>query len=330
MLTKPRRAYTARDLAFVVPTKDRPQKVGNLLESLSQQTEPCGRVIVIDGGQSVRDVVMAFADRLPVEYRDCRPPGQIRQRNIGIGMIDARTPLVGCLDDDIVFEPQAVKAMAAFWNTCESETAGVSFNIVNTPPEPRSWLRDLFFLSGPGPGRVLPSGMATSNCQAQTNLRTQWLCDGATVWRHEILNRFPHREVRSRWAIGEDVIFSYPIGKQFPLYVCADARVRHEHQADYVSRMRHRFHGRTQTMWMFYFVESNQDVSRLAFLWMVLGTIVARSVMGALTLQRSHIEFGWGQIEGVAKSLTAVLRGADIVTILEELGDDGRRTLGAG
>lgn len=59
-------------MAFLVPTKDRPEKLKNLLESLAHQTELCGRVIIIDGGDSVRDVVMAVADRLPVEYRECR------------------------------------------------------------------------------------------------------------------------------------------------------------------------------------------------------------------------------------------------------------------
>lgn len=309
--------YTGRHLAFLVPTKDRPAKLANLLESLARQDESCGRVIIIDGGKSVEETVMAFADRLPVEYYECRPPGQIRQRNMGIDMIDQRTPLVCFLDDDIVLEEQALKSLITLWNECDPLTAGISFNIMNSSPEPRSWLRYIFGLCGKAPGRVLRSGMPTSNCQATRNLRTQWLCGGATSWKFEILKKFTHREISSRWAIGEDVIFSYPIGKQHPLYVCADARVRHEHQADYVSNQKHRFHGLSQTLWVFYFVESNKDLSRLFFLWMLLGSIVGRFIRTLITFNPEYFQFALGQIEGAARGLSAVLRGVDISTILE-------------
>ena len=74
-----RRIYSGKDLAILVPTKDRLEKIHNLLESIAKQTIPCGRIIVVDSGESVKDVVMHFSDRLPVEYYECYPPGQIRQ-----------------------------------------------------------------------------------------------------------------------------------------------------------------------------------------------------------------------------------------------------------
>ena len=44
--------FTAEDLAVIIPTKDRPQKMENILGSLSEQTVTCGRIIVVDGGQT--------------------------------------------------------------------------------------------------------------------------------------------------------------------------------------------------------------------------------------------------------------------------------------
>lgn len=46
--------YSGRHLAFLVPTKDRPAKIANLLDSLVAQPEPCGRIVIVDGGQSIR------------------------------------------------------------------------------------------------------------------------------------------------------------------------------------------------------------------------------------------------------------------------------------
>lgn len=48
----------------------------------------------MDGGKGVRDEVMGFSDRLPVAYYECQPPGQIRQRNMGISLLDDHTSLV--------------------------------------------------------------------------------------------------------------------------------------------------------------------------------------------------------------------------------------------
>lgn len=315
--------YAGLDLAILVPTKDRPAKIAKLLDSLAAQQEPCGRIVIVDGGQSVRDLVMSYADRLPVEHHPCIPPGQIRQRNLGISVLDDRTPLVACLDDDIVLEAGAVGTMIAFWNRCEPATAGVGFNITNTPPEPRTWIRDVFFLSGPVPGRVLKSGATTSNCQVTTDIRAEWLCGGATVWRLDILRRFSHKPVATRWAIAEDIVFSYPISKQYPLYVCAAAQVRHEHEADYRVAHPYRFHGWTQALFTMHFVESNADLSRAAFLWMIAGTVVGRVAVGTATFERRHLEFALGQVQAVSQGMWALALGRSLTTVIEGLRPPG-------
>ncbi|MBN1636146.1 MAG: glycosyltransferase [Deltaproteobacteria bacterium] len=313
-----KKQYTSHDVAFIIPTKDRPEKLKNLLDSLAGQNEICGRLIVVDGGKSIKTVVMGFSDSLPVEYYECYPPGQIRQRNMAISLLDKRTPLVGLLDDDIVLETNALEKIVNFWNRCEPNTAGVSFNIVNAPLEQCSWLKSAFLLGSPEPGRVLKSGMTSSNCNVSKDVKVQWLCGGATIWRQKILKAFLHREISSRWAIAEDLIFSYPIGGEYPLYVCADARVRHEHEIDYVSKIKNRFHGYTQTIWMFYFVESNQELSRTLFLWTLLVRIIGKLATGILTLRTAPIEFAVGQVQGSVKGLSALIRSRDITTIFDE------------
>jgi glycosyltransferase involved in cell wall biosynthesis len=317
-VSEDRRTYGGTDLAILVPTKDRPHKLRCLLESLAQQTEPCGRIIVIDGGESVRDTVMSFAGRLPVEYQACHPPGQIRQRNMGIALLDDSTPLVGSLDDDIVLLPTAVEHLIRFWNTRDHDTAGVSFNIVNLPAERHSWLTGLFGLTGPEQGRVLRSGRNTPILSVPSDLRTQWLCGGATVWKLHILRTFSNRERYAQWAMAEDLLFSYPIGKLYPLYVCADAKVRHEHVFDHKIPMKHKYYGRTETLWRFAFVESHKELSRAAFLWMQSATIVARLCKGVLCFQPRHIQFAIGQADGVACGLAALMRGDDVASLLSE------------
>jgi glycosyltransferase involved in cell wall biosynthesis len=309
--------YVPTHLAVVVPTKDRPDKIRALLDSLCRQTVRCGRIVIVDGGASIRDLILGYADRLPIEHHECRPPGQIRQRSMGIAMLGVETPLVACLDDDNVFEADAMERMVNFWNTCEADTAAVSFNVINVPPEPNSWVRRLFGIAGTEPGRVLPSGATTSNCQASRDYRTDWVCGGATVWRLEVLRRHPHRELPSRWAIHEDVIYSYPLSRTYPMYVCAGARVRHEHVVDYGAKRHYQFYGLTQTLWMMHMVETNPDLSMPALLWMLLGTATGRILAGAFGFQRRHLQFARGQIEAVLKVLRARLQGRDVASVIE-------------
>jgi len=316
--SKKERCYTGRDVAFLIPTKDRHEKVKKLLNSLANQTVLCGRVIVVDGGKSVQDVVMSFSDTLPVEYYECRPPGQIRQRNEGLSFIDNRTPLVGFLDDDIVLEPKALESMISFWNRCDPDTAGVSFNIINIAPERRSWLECFLGISAPQPGRVLRCGMTTSVTNVLSDVRTQYLCGGATVWRWQILKKFPQDEIDYRWAIGEDVLFSYPIGKRYPLYVCAVATVLHEHEMDYVSRHKYRFHGYSQTIWLFYIVKSNEEFSTPLLLWSLFVRIVSNCAIGILTLNVSQLDFSVGQIKGTIKGLKTLISRKDMKMIFHE------------
>lgn len=310
--------YTASDLAFLVPTKDRPEKIKNLLNSLVIQSTKCNRIIIIDGGESIENVVMSYKDRLPVEYYECKPPGQIRQRNMGIALLDNRTRLVGSLDDDIVLMPDAVEKMIEYWNTLPQETAAVSFNIINCKPEKHTWLKGLMGLTGRQAGKVLRSGINTPILSINENISSQWVCGGATIWRQEILKTYTNSPQDAMWASSEDLNFSYPIGKLYPLFICADAKVNHEHVYDLRIKRKHRYYGRTETLWRFFFVESNQELSRTVFLWSQATTIVARFIKGIISFQPRHFEFGLGQIEGVISGLKAIVKKQDLKELLNE------------
>ncbi|MBP7507943.1 MAG: glycosyltransferase [Prolixibacteraceae bacterium] len=313
-----RRIYVPDNLALVVPTKDRPEKIKNLLESIASQDVALGRIIIIDGGESVEDIVSKFSARLPVEYYRCSPPGQIRQRNMAISKLDGRTCLVCFFDDDIVLMPGALKEMIDFWNTVDPETAGVSFNIINMPPDEHSTVKWLMASSVPQRGKVLWSGRNTSISNLKKNIRSQWLCGGATVWKQDIVVRHMYNPIDSKWAICEDLIFSYPLGKNRPLYVCADAKVRHEHVYDHKVKQKHVFYGRTETLWRLYFVNSHRELSKILFFWNLAALIIARFVMGIFTFNRRHIQFGLGQLQGALWGLWYLIRRKDIIILLEK------------
>lgn len=313
-----RKEYSAKDLTLIVPTKDRPEKIADLLNSLALQTVSCRRIIIVDGGESVEHVVMPYQCRLPVEYYRCVPPGQIRQRNYAYTKLTDSDILVGLLDDDLVLEPDAVEKMLDCWNSVESSTAGISFNIINSVPFRHSWLRHLAGMGSKEMGRVLRSGYNVPISPVDQDIRAEWLCGGATVWKKEILEEYKNRDIRTAWAICEDLIFSYPIGKERPLYVSASARVRHEHVYDHKSKKKHVYYGRNNALWRFYFVESNQELSRMHYSWMVLCQVIARIATGVICRRVSDVQFAGGQLHGLAIGFMALLKGKTILSVIDE------------
>lgn len=311
--------YTSNDIAFVIPTKDRPEKIRNTLGNLARQSQKCGSVIVVASGGDIGDLVRSFADRLAVEYHHLPQPGQMRQRNHGINNLPASARLVGFLDDDIVLDPEALERMILFWNSIEPETAGVAFNIIEESNHDVSTLTRIFRHFFP-PGHVYKSGFSVPFGKIERSIRTKRLNGGATIWKREILFEFTRPEIDAKWAICEDLIFCYPIGKNYPLYVCADAKVLHDHIVDPLpAGAPHRLRGRTWALWQLYFVTINRDLSVAAYVLNVLGLVASGMVIGLLIpSKRFYLRFYAGLLQGAYTGLFRILRGHDLLPLLKE------------
>ena len=82
--------YVSKDLAFIIPTKDRPKELDRLLQSIKESDCEVGRIIIVASGQDISDVVTEFSKKLPVEYYSSEP-GQIKQRNnLSMKLISSR------------------------------------------------------------------------------------------------------------------------------------------------------------------------------------------------------------------------------------------------
>lgn len=296
--------YGAKHVCVLVPTKDRPEYVHRLLDSLVKQSEQVSRIIIVASGADIQSIIDEFRNSLPIDYFHTQLTGQIRQRNIGICKLDNRTPLVACIDDDIVLSPTAIAHIVSFWNDAPVDTAGVGFTISNGPAPNVSYLREFLGIDHRQPGRVLQTGMSSSITHLLHDIRSQWLNGGTTVWKRDILVTYPHPEIDCRWAIAEDLIFSYPIGKNFPLYVCARATVEHlELKLHKKPNHWHFCHGQTQTIWLYYFVTSNSDLSPALFLLTLATRGVPKFLLGICTMNSAQF---WNAL-GMARAFVSIL-----------------------
>ena len=135
-------------------------------------------------------------------------------------------------------------------------------------------------------------------------METSWLVGGATLWSREALAR-PHLlSFPTRWAVCEDVIFSYPISRDNRLVVCGDAVA--QHHDSYVNHdfVKNIFYGKSQVVMRYVLVSSNDDLSKVAFFWSnglhMLG-YMTRAVLGS----KNALGKGLGMMSGLVKVLAA-------------------------
>lgn len=104
---------TRMKYALIVPVYNRPDEVGELLESLTTQTMQTFEVVVVEDGSTItcQHVVDAYAQRLPIRYfaKPNSGPGQTRNYGAARTMAD----YLVILDSDVVLPPNFIEAIEA-------------------------------------------------------------------------------------------------------------------------------------------------------------------------------------------------------------------------
>ncbi len=214
-------------IAFVVATKDRPDDLRTMLQSVSAQSHCPDRIIIVDASSPpIRGVVREFSD-LPIQYIYHKKPSASAQRNAGIRAVDIGIDLIAFFDDDIVLGPDALENMLRFWHTSPDHLGGCAFNVMDSSSTisrvKGSALSRWLGLYADRKYAVMPSGWQTrAGTVAETNY-VEWLPTGASVWRREIFDYFSFDEFFDGYSYLEDLDFSYTVSKRWRLAVIADA-----------------------------------------------------------------------------------------------------------
>ena len=75
-----------------------------------------------------------------------------------------------------------------------------------------------------------------------TDTNVNWLLGGATAWSRDILDKYQHPvDFKTRWAVCEDLMFSYPLSKTHKLAVVHDAVAYHNENYNDMSFKKKRF-----------------------------------------------------------------------------------------
>jgi len=205
-------------LSLVVATKDRPDDLRKMLNSLQDQTIPPAEVIVVDASSHPVEAILKEFPALGLRYLRHLPPSAAGQRNAGIQACSPDAILIGFADDDIVFEPKAFERLLRFWDDAPADTLGAAFNLRNYPQRGPSLLRhsrisEALGLYSSRPGTVTRSGWQTIIPGLAETQYVDWLPTTAVTFRKEALQLSLFDDFYESYSYLEDLDLSYTIGR---------------------------------------------------------------------------------------------------------------------
>jgi glycosyltransferase involved in cell wall biosynthesis len=228
-------------IAVVIPTRNRVLALRRALESLAAQSAQPVELIVVDASDdaSTRALcldqsIAGLGSRLSWQLAEVR--GAADQRNQGVR--SCSQPVIGFIDDDILFEPQC---FVLLWSALQSDPrlGGVNAMITNQRyQEPGGISRVIFrLLAGRAEssyaGRVL--GPAVNLLPEDRDdlpevVPVEWLNTTCTLYRREALPDPPFPAHFCGYSLMEDVALSLTVGKRWKLANARTARIYHDSQ----------------------------------------------------------------------------------------------------
>ncbi len=289
------------NIAIVIPTKDRPIQIRNLLESIRNQVSQPEQIIIVDGGNNTVDTVINEFSDLNISYIREYPPSLSRQRNVGMAAVDKSIPLAGYLDDDLTLDANAIQAMTQFWDNASSQVGGARFNITNEPVASCTWLKRIFLIDTRQRGKVLISGFNSSIGVTKTDMRVKWLSGGATIWRKSVIEQFQYDEWFQGLGYLEDLDYSYRVAHEYELVVVSNAKL--EHFPTPIRAEINYLYGKWQIINRLYFVNKFPELSKSLCYWAFAGQFIINLGKGLLTLDILSLKRALGNIVGIALSI---------------------------
>ena len=287
--------HISREVGVLIPTRNRPEKVRKLLDSLVASSIKPTQVVIVSSGSEISDVILEYAKMLKVDYLHSEVSGQINQKKIGCKLLHANLDWVIFLDDDLVLAPScienALNGADSFQKESGSSVSGIGLALPSTTRESGEnsviKLAGRFFgVSNSKPGAVHKNGHAASYLDCQVVTPTQWL-NGASMWRRNLVDNYGLELISTNYAACEDLLFSYPISLREKLIFVPNARV--DFQDIELTNFEKFSVFKSAALWRLYFVSTNPDFSVPYFLF----TQIGRNLFGTYKSDASRVKFLW-------------------------------------
>ena len=121
---------TAENVAIICPTKNQPDKVLRLVESIVQLDAKPHQVIIADGGHNLKPILTVFNEQINLICLYCPEVGKSYKEITRTNILKKNIQLVLHLDDDITLDQGSLREMIMFWNEESKNRAPTSRRII--------------------------------------------------------------------------------------------------------------------------------------------------------------------------------------------------------
>ena len=312
---------TSMSISVIIATKDRAEPLRRCITSLLRQKRLPDELVVIDAStnEDVERMVKSLDGDSRIIYVRQKKGGLPSARNLGVRKCSGDIAVF--LDDDVVLDPLYLEQIVAGYAGDHDLRMGGMTGVVVKDKRAHSnlerfmhFIRVLFFWDSLKDGRVTCIGMLSGlpgNCSY-----VEALYGHNMSFRREIFSEFEFDEGLEIYplAMGEDIDFSYRVGRKYLLKVNPRAKIVHGGTSREDYKFTPEFYQASSTMFVrnFYSImckNIGRSLSnKVAFLWSVLGLLFGR-IMFYLLYRAEEKKAG---LRGVLRGLGLILSGTQI------------------
>jgi GT2 family glycosyltransferase len=275
-------------VSAVVPTKNRPARLGVAVRALLAQSVPVDELIVVDQSHddAGRRLVTALVADTPAARRprlnyvlDPAITGAAAARNAGLDR--ASGDILLCGDDDVVADPHVVERLLAHYDVAP-EYAGLAPVITNYPlPSRLRRLHRWVFCRGPFRDERQPVYWYCDRYAGPTRVPVRMFTGAMMSFRRSTLGGVRHDPRYRGASVGEDIDLCWTLGRRGArLAIATDARIVHERAPRPAARPEEA----QIAAWGFLYGKHLPKTLaiRLAFAWYVTGIFVGAAIAAGL------------------------------------------------
>jgi len=308
--------------SIVIPTKDRPKDLAELLLTVLKQSYRPFEVIIVDDSQisSAKEVSDSFRSKFEsngcnLRYVAGSGDGLTASRNLGIAIFHG--DVLFFLDDDTILEQSVLNKLARFLRN-HPDSMGVQPVILrDTKKINRSSIVEklenaiykvlMLSYSDENKLNVRRSG-ASVFPSAMTKIITAQRLSGCCCYRRKVFYEFSFDTNLKKYGLLEDLDFSYRVHKKYPrsLYVIPCTTIIHKISKE--ARLPTKTVIYMSTIYWFYIffkdIFEGSILNLIAFLWALTGNLIAHT--GGLIIKRKSKREWWSLIYVFKSYITAL------------------------
>jgi GT2 family glycosyltransferase len=319
-------------ISVVIPTRDRPRDLGELLGTILNQSCRPFEVIVVDDSplNSAKQVVASFSSKFEsvgcrLKYVKGNCGGVSAERNLGVEISEGDAILF--LDDDALLEQNVVESLATFLKNHPAVLGVQPRILVPTGAMAKDSLGErlqnavskalMLTYREENKQAVRKSGMSILPSNLTCVISAQRLLGCGCCFRRQTFRKLAFDTNLKRWSFMEDLDFSYRVYRSNPNALCVLPYTRIVHKLSGESRLPRKLHVYMITIyWSYVFFKdfSRASIQNLiAFLWAAIGRLIA--VTGDLIIKRKS-KFEWWNLIHVLGSYATALRNLKSILML--------------